>query len=111
MGLHQIQKHPEFVEDCFGCKIQLLELSTGDARGAVNASGTTQKKWNSELEAYRGARAQGVQPNGTGRREIESALKASENLGQAYDGNTMMRASVLDKKTATVIKELKEAGD
>ena len=110
MGLHQIQTHPEYVEGCFGCKIQLLELSTGDARGDVIASGTTQKKWNSELEAYRSARAQGIQPNGTKRKQIEAAHQASERLGVAYDGNTMVQAKKLDNKTATVMRELKEAG-
>ena len=110
MGLHQRQTHPEYVEGCFGCKIQLLELSTGDARGDVIASGTTQKKWNSELEAYRSARAQGIQPNGTKRRHIEAAHKASEKLGAAYDGNTMIQAQKIDKPTATVMKELKKEG-
>ena len=110
MGLHRIQKHPEYVEGCFGCKIQLLELSTGDARGDVIASGTTQKKWNSELEAYRSARAQGIQPNGTRIGQIEAAHQASEKLGAAYDGNTMVQARKIDKPTATVMRELKEAG-
>ena len=110
MGLHQIQTHPKYVEGCFGCKIQLLELNAGDARGAVIASGTTQKKWNSELEAYRSARAQGIQPNGTKRKQIEAAHNASEKLGTAYDGNTMVQARKIDTKTATVMRELKEAG-
>lgn len=110
MGLHQIQTHPEYVEGCFGCKAQLLQLSTGDANGSVIASGTTNKKWNSELEAYRNARSQGIQPNGTNIRQIEAAHQASERLGVAYDGNTMVQARKLDNKTATVIRELKEAG-
>ncbi len=110
MGLHQIQTHPEYVEGCFGCKIQLLELSTGDARGDVIASGTTQKKWNSELEAYRSARAQVIQPNGTRLHQVEAAHKASEKIGAAYDGNTMIQAKKIDKPTATVMRELKEAG-
>ena len=110
MGLHQIQTHPEYVEGCFGCKIQLLELNAGDARGDVNASGTTQKKWNSELEAYRSARAQGIQPNGTKRKQIEAAHKASEKVGTAYDGNTMIQAQKIDKPTATVMTELKKEG-
>jgi hypothetical protein len=110
MGLHRIQKHPEHVEGCFGCKAEGLQLSTGDARGDVIASGTTQKKWNSELEAYRSARAQGIQPNGTKRKQIEAAHNASEKLGTAYDGNTMVQARKIDTKTATVMRELKEAG-
>ena len=102
--------HNNCGDECFGCKAKNLQLATGDARGDVIASGTTQKKWNSELEAYRSARAQGIQPNGTQRRHIEAAHDASEKLGTAYDGNTMVNAKKLDKKTVNVMKELKEAG-
>jgi hypothetical protein len=102
--------HSNCGDECFGCKAKNLQLATGDARGDVIASGTTQKKWNSELEAYRSARAQGIQPNGTNRKQIEAAHDASEKLGAAYDGNTMVQAKKLDKKTAHVMKELKEAG-
>jgi len=103
----------EFCEEdceCFGCKAKGLQMNAGDARGDVNASGTTQKKWNSELNAYRSARAQGIQPNSTKRKDIEAAHNASERLGSAYDGSTMVQARKLDKKTAHVMKELKEAG-
>jgi hypothetical protein len=96
--------------ECFGCKAKGLQLNAGDARGDVNASGTTQKKWNSELEAYRSARAQGIQPNGTKRKQIEAAHDASEKLGAAYDGQTMIQAKKIDKPTATVMKELKKEG-
>jgi hypothetical protein len=96
--------------ECFGCKAKGLQLNAGDARGDVIASGTTQKKWNSELEAYRSARAQGIQPNGTKRKQIEAAHDASEKLGAAYDGGTMVQARKIDKPTATVMRELKEAG-
>jgi len=106
MGLHQIQVHEAFVEGCFGCKVATLELSTGDARGDVIASGTTQKKWNAELDAYSAARAQGIQPGGTSMKQIVAAHKASENLGKPYDGNTMVKANKIDKKTATIINEL-----
>ena len=96
--------------ECFGCKAKGLQLNAGDARGDVIASGTTQKKWNSELDAYRNARAQGIQPNGTKRKQIEAAHDASEKLGAAYDGGTMVQAQKIDKPTATVMRELKEAG-
>jgi len=102
--------HSNCGPDCFGCKAKNLQLNAGDARGDVNASGTTQKKWNSELETYRSARAQGIQPNSTKRKDIEAAHDASEKLGTAYDGQTMVQAKKIDKPTATVMKELKEAG-
>jgi len=105
-----IKKFCEEDCECFGCKAKSLQMNAGDARGDVNASGTTQKKWNSELDAYRSARAQGIQPNGTKRKQIEAAHDASEKLGTAYDGGTMVQAQKLDKKTAHIMKELKEAG-
>ena len=110
MALHRERTHPEYVDGCFGCKISILQLSTGDARGDVIASGTSQKKWNSELEAYRSARAQGIQPNGTKRKQIQAAHDASEKLGTAYDANTMINAKKIDKRTASGMRQLKEAG-
>lgn len=53
--------------------------------------GTTQKKWDSELSAYRAARRQGIQPDGTTRRKVEQAVKASDLAGAAY-GRDFSRA-------------------
>lgn len=46
--------------------------------------GTAQKKWDSELELYRQARKQGIQPDGTKFNQITAALKASDAAGAAY---------------------------
>lgn len=46
--------------------------------------GTTQKKWDGELEMYRQARKQGIQPDGTTRDKVTAALKASDVVGAAY---------------------------
>ena len=103
MNLHRIQAHPEYVEGCFGCKIGTLQTSTGDAN-SMKAMAT--KKWDGELQSYRDARAQGIQPGGTSKKAVEASLKASETLGKAYDGNTMIKANKINKKTAAVMKEL-----
>ncbi len=103
MGLHQERDHPEYVEGCFGCKIGTLQTSTGDANSIKTMAN---KKWDGELQAYRDARAQGIQPNGTSKKVIEASLKASEILGKAYDGNTMIKANKITPKTAAVMKEL-----
>lgn len=87
MNLHQIQKHPEFVEGCFGCKIGTLQLATGDAR--IADSGTTNKKWDKELQSYRDARAQGIQPTGTTTQAVRAAVEISNKTGVAFDANTM----------------------
>lgn len=92
--------------NCFGCKIKTLELNAGDARSDVVASGTTQKKWDSELNFYKQARADGIQPEGTNRAAIEKAYKASEVLNKPYDGGTMPKAAVINKSTAEVMKEV-----
>jgi len=101
MSLHQIQTHPEYIEGCFGCKVTTLELGTGDA-----ARDIPDKKWNGELQAYRDAKAQGIQPGGTTMAHIEAAHIASENLGKAYNSETMPKAHQITKKTAEVMKEI-----
>jgi hypothetical protein len=101
MGLHQKQTHPEYVEGCFGCKIQLLELSPGDASRPVS-----DKKWTGELQAYRDARAQGMQPGGTTHRHIQEAYKASEVLNKPYDANVMPKAKNITKQSVEVMKEI-----
>ncbi len=103
MGLHQERDHPEYVEGCFGCKIGTLQTSTGDANSMKTMA---TKKWDGELQSYRDARAQGIQPGGTSKKAVEASLKASETLGKAYNGETMIKANKINKKTATVMKEL-----
>jgi hypothetical protein len=101
MNLHQIQAHPEYVEGCFGCKIGTLELGTGDATRDIS-----DKKWTSELQAYRDARDQGIQPAGTTRAHVEAAYEASETLGKAYNSETMPKTIDINKKSTEVLKEL-----
>ena len=64
------------------------------------------KAFNAELDAYKAARAQGIQPNGTSMAKIQEAVRASEVLGKPYDGNKMAPAKSINKKTAAVMKEL-----
>lgn len=98
--------HPEFVEGCFGCKVGTLQMNAGDAAGTKMVS---KRKWEAELNAYSAARAQGIQPDGTSMKKIQAAVKASENMGKAYDGGTAIASAqrLQDKKT---VKSLKETG-
>mgnify|MGYP003345441146 FL=1 len=99
--------HSNCVYDpCFGCKAKGLQFGTGDANSKVIDSNTTQKKWNSELEAYRQARADGIQPAGTTRGHVEAAYKASETLGTAYNADNMPKAKDINKNTAEVLKHV-----
>jgi hypothetical protein len=81
MSLHRQQTHPEFVEGCFGCKVSTLSLNAGEANSNLSMSS---KKWDKELQAYRDARAQGIQPAGTSMKKVEEAIKISDKTGKAY---------------------------
>lgn len=96
--------HIDCGEDCFGCKVKTLELNSGDANSKKNMSN---KKFNKELDAYKDARKQGIQPGGTTMAKIEAAYKASEALGKAYNGNSMPSA---EKITPTIAKTMNELG-
>jgi hypothetical protein len=93
-------------DPCFGCKAKTLQLATGDAAGHIIQSGTTQKKWDKELEFYRQARKDGIQPEGTSTAAVEKAYQASEVLNKAYDGGKMPKAKAINKQTAEVMKEI-----
>lgn len=90
-------------DPCFGCKAKGLQLSTGDANSKVTMAS---KKFNKELDAYKDARKQGIQPSGTSMAKINAALKASETLGKAYNGNTMPSAEKITPQIAKVMKEV-----
>lgn len=44
------------------------------------------KAWDGELQAYRDARSQGIQPSGTTMAKIREAEEISQRTGQAYKG-------------------------
>ncbi len=97
------ESHPEFVEGCFGCKGLTLSMNAGDASSRKVMSN---RKFNAELDAYKDARANGIQPAGTSMRKIQEAVKASETLGRPYDAGKMPPAKHINKKSAEVMKEL-----
>lgn len=92
-----------------GCKTQ-DHASWGDclrnagvrtylASPSKGLDGTTQKKWDAELELYRSARKQGVQPDGTKAHQITAALKASDAAGAAY-GRDFSKADPMPAEAA-----------
>ena len=95
--------HPVPVDTCFGCKGLTLQMNTGDATRDI-----PDKKWTSELQAYRDARAQGIQPAGTTMRHVQEAHRASEVLGKAYDADTMPKTKDITAKTADVMKQIEQ---
>jgi len=77
-------KHTSYVEGCFSCKIDTIQWNTGDANSGAVANGWTEKRWNKELDLYKSARAQGIQPDGTSTAKIQKALDISDKTGVAY---------------------------
>lgn len=87
MGI--VTTNPDHIDSefcqCFGCKARTLQLSPGDA---ASNKGMASKKWDKELELYRSARKQGIQPAGTSTKQVQKALDDSNKVGKAYDANT-----------------------
>jgi hypothetical protein len=48
-----------------------------------------ENKDNRELNSYWSALKQGVEPVSTKQKDIDSAMKISNEVGKAFDGNTM----------------------
>jgi hypothetical protein len=46
------------------------------------------KKFEAELQAYRDARKQGIQPTGTSMAKIQAAVDISNKAGKAFNGDT-----------------------
>lgn len=95
------EHHPVYVDGCFGCKASTLQMNPGDAKRDI-----PDKKWNAELQAYRDARAQGIQPAGTTMRHIQEAHKASEILGKPYNADSMPKANKITNKVVEAMKEI-----
>lgn len=83
------KENPDHIDSefcpCFGCKAKTLQLSSGDA---ASNKGMASKKWDAELNLYRTARAQGIQPAGTSTKQVQKAIDDSNKVGKAYDANT-----------------------
>lgn len=56
-------------------------MNTGEANSSMSMSS---KKWDKELQAYRDARAQGIQPAGTTMKKVQEAVRISNETGKAY---------------------------
>jgi hypothetical protein len=67
----------------FGECVRGKRLNVGYC-GQGGGDATAQKKWDAELQAYRDARRQGIQPDGTTMPKIRKALEESDKHGAAY---------------------------
>lgn len=70
------QNHKSYADCCKG-----IQINTGVL---LTSSG---KSWEGELQAYRDARSQGIQPTGTTMAKVQEALDISDATGVAYQGD------------------------
>ena len=91
MNLHQIRTHPQYVEGCFGCKAGTLRLAYTGINGS---DATAQKNWDAELDSYRAAVAQGMQPESTRTPDIRSAVEWSNEHQLPYSNETATALAV-----------------
>jgi hypothetical protein len=86
MSLHRQRTHTEPVEGCFGCKVGDLQLSVGEAR---NDGVMTAKQHDKELGSYYSAVRQGIEPVSTKTKDIQAAVRLSNDTGVAFNGNNI----------------------
>lgn len=77
------EKHPTF-----GACMRAKNLRVSFCQSAKGFDYTRAKQNDAELQAYRDARAQGIQPAGTTMPAIRQAVELSNKAGKAYDAGT-----------------------
>lgn len=58
------------------------------SQGAGSGDRSVQKRWDREIDSYKDARRQGIQPAGTQQWQIDAAVKQSERVGMAFDAGS-----------------------
>lgn len=72
----------------FGECLRAKNLSTaGAAPTSTGYDRTKEKKHYSRIEAYAAARRQGIQPESTRMKDIETAVRLSNDTGVAFNAN------------------------
>lgn len=78
MSLHRRRVHPEFVDDCFGCRVSTLQFAAGSTNDEQVRQRQFQERFaaefhNGDRESYKALRAQGLQPPRiAGSRQLEA---------------------------------------
>lgn len=68
----------------YGACLRAKNIRVAYCQSASGRDFTTQKKWDAELAAYRSARSEGIQPDGTRMKDINKARVISDQTGSAY---------------------------
>lgn len=68
----------------FGECLRAKNLKIAYCQSASGLDATRQKRWDAELDEYRSAIAQGIEPESTSTRDTRAAVAWSEHNGVAY---------------------------
>ncbi len=68
-------------------------MNTGDANSNLQVSS---RKWDKELQAYRDARSQGIQPAGTSMKKVQEAVRISNETGMTKSDYLFLLAPVVE---------------
>lgn len=80
------EEHPEPLDTCFGCKVLGLQVNEVSLRvGGI----PTAKQHDKELNSYYSAVRQGIEPISTKQKDIDAAVRLSNDTGVAFDGNSL----------------------
>ena len=96
------EDHPEPVPTCFGCKVLGLQVNEVSLRG--NGIPTA-KQHDKELQSYYDATRQGIEPRSTKSKDIDAAVKLSNEAGKAFDGISMTFKNQGEKMPKVGMKE------
>lgn len=67
--------------ECFACRVRSIKVAYC---GIGGGDATAQKQWDKNIDLYRKARSQGIQPTGTSQSKVMAAIKQSEKTGVAF---------------------------
>ena len=70
--------------ESYAACLQSKRVKVAYCNSAGGGDYTAQKKWDSELDAYRAAKAEGIQPATTRRKDIDAALAVSDKTNTAF---------------------------
>lgn len=71
--------------ETLGACLRAKNLKHAVSVPANNHDTSLQKSWDKELDAYRAARAEGIQPAGTKMADVRRAREISDLTGKPYD--------------------------
>jgi hypothetical protein len=80
-------KNHDSYAQCLQQNMPMIAPSTHPSRTGWDADKV--KRDNKELDSYYSAVRQGIEPVSTQQKDIDAAVKLSNEAGKAFDGNTM----------------------